>query len=60
MSEYELSLLRQRGIAARDVKVQRRVPLHASIRILLNELGEMEIDPDEVTGVVRLVFTKIR
>ena len=62
MSEYELSLLRQRGIAARDSKVQR-----GEYRFMLppgfcwNELGKIEIDPDEhVAGVVRLVFTKFR
>jgi DNA invertase Pin-like site-specific DNA recombinase len=62
MSEYELSLLRQRGIAARDSKAQR-----GEYRFMLppgfcwNELGKIEIDPDEhVAGVVRLVFTKFR
>ena len=56
MSEYELSLLRQRGIAARDSKAQR-----GEYRFMLppgfcwNELGKIEIDPDEhVAGVVRL------
>src|SRR5260370_27256658 len=48
MSEYELSLLRQRGIAARDSKAQR-----GEYRFMLppgfcwNELGKIEIDPDE-------------
>ncbi|HUN96243.1 MAG TPA: recombinase family protein [Bradyrhizobium sp.] len=62
MSEYELSLLRQRGIAARDSKAKR-----GEYRFMLppgfcwNELGKIEIDPDEhVAGVVRLVFTKFR
>lgn len=62
MSEYELSLLRQRGIAARASKAQR-----GEYRFMLppgfcwSELGKIEIDPDEhVAGVVRLVFTKFR
>src|SRR6476620_3111681 len=62
MWEYELSLLRQRGIAARDSKAQR-----GEYRFMLppgfcwSELGKIEIDPDEhVAGVVRLVFTKFR
>src|SRR6187397_2569479 len=62
MSEYELSLLRQRGIAARDSKARR-----GEFQFMLppgfcwNEAGQIEIDPDEhVAGVVRLVFTKFR
>src|ERR1700674_3293347 len=35
MSEYELSLLRQRGIAARDSSAARRIPLHAAAWLLL-------------------------
>ena len=48
MSEYELSLLRQRGIAARDSKAQR-----GEYRFMLppgfcwSEIGKIEIDPDE-------------
>ena len=60
MSEYELSLLRQRGIAARDSKAQR-----GEYRFMLppgfcwSEAGKIEIDPDEhVVAMVRLVFAK--
>jgi DNA invertase Pin-like site-specific DNA recombinase len=48
MSEYELSLLRQRGLAARDAKARR-----GELRFALppgycwDELGRIEIDPDE-------------
>jgi DNA invertase Pin-like site-specific DNA recombinase len=62
MSEYELSLLRQRGIAARDCKAQR-----GEYRFMLppgfcwSEAGKIEIDPDEhVVQTVRLVFAKFR
>ena len=60
MSEYELSLLRQRGIAARDSKARR-----GEYRFMLppgfcwSEVGKIEIDPDEhVVAAVRLVFAK--
>ena len=60
MSEYELSLLRQRGLAARDAKAGR-----GELRFTLppgycwGENGRIEIDPDErVAGVIRLVFEK--
>ena len=62
MSEYELSLLRQRGLAARDAKAGR-----GELRFTLppgycwGENGRIEIDPDErVAGAVRLVFEKFR
>jgi DNA invertase Pin-like site-specific DNA recombinase len=62
MSEYELSLMRQRGIAARDAKAQR-----GEFRFMLppgfcwNEEGRIEIDPDEhVADTIRLVFAKFR
>ena len=62
MSEYELSLMRQRGIAARDSKAKR-----GEFRFMLppgfcwGEAGKIEIDPDErVTGTIRLVFAKFR
>src|SRR5580700_422945 len=62
MSEYELSLMRQRGLAARDSKAQR-----GEYRFMLppgfcwDELRKIEIDPDErVAGAVRLVFAKFR
>ncbi len=60
MSEYELTLLRQRGLAARDSKAKR-----GALRFGLppgyvwNELGQVEMDPDErVAEAVRLVFRK--
>jgi hypothetical protein len=62
MSEYELSLMRQRGIAARDSKAK-----HGELRFMLppgfcwSEAGKIEIDPDErVVRAIRLVFTKFR
>jgi DNA invertase Pin-like site-specific DNA recombinase len=62
MSEYELSLLRQRGLAARDSKARR-----GELRFTLppgycwNEAGRIEIDPDEhVADTIRLVFRKFR
>lgn len=62
LSEYELSLLRQRGLAARDSKAQR-----GELRFALppgycwNELGQMEVDPDERIGAaIRTVFRKFR
>jgi DNA invertase Pin-like site-specific DNA recombinase len=62
MSEYELSLMRQRGIAARDSKAKR-----GEFRFMLppglywGEAGKIEIDPDEhVAGTIRLVFAKFR
>jgi DNA invertase Pin-like site-specific DNA recombinase len=60
MSEYELSLLRQRGIAARDSKARR-----GEYRFMLppgfcwSKAGKIEIDPDEhVVAAIRLVFAK--
>jgi DNA invertase Pin-like site-specific DNA recombinase len=62
MSEYELSLLRQRGLAARDAKAKR-----GELRFALppgycwNELGRIEMDPDErIIEAIRLVFRKFR
>ena len=62
MWEYELSLLRQRGLAARDAKAER-----GELRFTLppgycwGESGRIEIDPDErVAGAIRLVFEKFR
>ncbi|MGE3919320.1 MAG: recombinase family protein [Hyphomicrobiaceae bacterium] len=62
MSEYELSLLRQRGLAARDSKAKR-----GELRFTLppgfcwSDAGRIDIDPDErVCGVIRLVLTKFR
>ena len=60
MSEYELNLMRQRGLAARDAKACR-----GEFRFMLppgycwNEVGGIELDPDErVQDVIRLVFRK--
>lgn len=60
MSEYELSLLRQRGLAARDTKARR-----GELRFALppgycwTELGQIEVDPDErIADAVRLVLRK--
>ena len=62
MSEYELSLLRQRGLAARDGKAGR-----GALRFTLppglvwSEDGRIELDPDErVRDAIRLVFAKFR
>jgi DNA invertase Pin-like site-specific DNA recombinase len=62
MSEYELSLMRQRGLAARDSKAGR-----GEFRFMLppgfcwSEGGKIEIDADEhVVETVRLVFGKFR
>jgi len=62
MSEYELSLLRQRGLAARDSKAKR-----GELRFALppgycwNELGQIDMDPDErITESIRLVFRKFQ
>jgi DNA invertase Pin-like site-specific DNA recombinase len=62
MSEYELSLLRQRGLAARDSKARR-----GELRFTLppgycwDESGRIVFDPDErVVEAIRLVFRKFR
>lgn len=62
MSEYELNLMRQRGIAARDSKARR-----GEFRFMLppgfcwSEADKVEIDPDEhVADTIRLVFAKFR
>ena len=62
MSEYELSLMRQRGIAARDSEAKR-----GEFRFMLppgfcwGEAGKIEIDPDEhVANTIQLVFAKFR
>src|SRR4029434_9695317 len=58
MSEYELSLLHQRGLAARDSKAVR-----GELRFALppghrwNEISQIEKDPDErVAGAIRIVL----
>jgi hypothetical protein len=62
MSEYELSILRQRSIAARDSKATRgelRFGLPAGF--CWNELGKIEMDPDErVAAAIQIVFKKFR
>ena len=62
MSEYELSLLRQRSQAARESKA-RRGELRFSLPpgYCWNELGQIEIDPDErIRETIHLVFRKFR
>src|SRR5271156_5605587 len=60
MSEYELNLLRQRGLAARDAKARRgEFQFMLPPGFVWNEVGRIEIDPDEhVAEMVRLVFAK--
>ena len=62
MSEYELTLLRQRGLAARESKAKR-----GELRFALppgycwNALGQIEMDPDErIYEAIRLMFRKFR
>ncbi|MFN3711939.1 MAG: recombinase family protein [Alishewanella aestuarii] len=62
MSEYELNLLRQRGLAARDAKAGR-----GELRFTLppgycwSEDDRIEMDPDErVQRVIHLIFDKFR
>src|ERR1035438_8596338 len=62
MSEYELNLLRQRGLAARDSKAKR-----GELRFSLppgfcwNDVDQIEIDPDErVSETIKLMFRKFR
>jgi DNA invertase Pin-like site-specific DNA recombinase len=62
MSEYELNLLRQRSLAARDSKASR-----GELRIGLppgycwDELGRIDLDPNErVMTAIRLVLRKFR
>jgi hypothetical protein len=62
MSEYELNLMRQRGLAARDAKARRgEFQFMLPPGFVWNEVGRIEIDPDEhVADMVRLVFAKFR
>ena len=62
MSEYELSLLRQRGLAARDSKAQRgELQVALPSGYCWNELARNVMDPDErLVKAIRLVFRKIR
>ena len=62
MSEYELNLLRQRGLAARDSKAQR-----GELRFSLppgyywNDVDQIEVDPNErVRETIKLMFRKFR
>jgi len=62
MSEYELSLLRQRGLAARDSKAKR-----GELRFALppgycwNEASQIELDPDErIRNTIRLILEKFQ
>lgn len=60
MSEYELSLLRQRGLAARDSKAQRgELKFALPPGYCWGEAGQMEMDPDErVCEAIRMVLRK--
>jgi DNA invertase Pin-like site-specific DNA recombinase len=60
MSEYELSLLRQRGVAARESKARRGENCFMLPRgFCWSEAGKIEIDPDKhVVAAIRLVFAK--
>src|SRR5262249_61172916 len=62
MSEYELSLLRQRGIASRDSKALRgELQFRLPPGYCWNEIGQIQMDPDErVRGVIRLLFDKFQ
>lgn len=62
MSEYELSLMRQRGLAARDAKARRgEHQFMLPPGFCWSEAGKIEIDPNEhVTDTIRLVFAKFR
>lgn len=62
MSEYELNLLRQRGLAARDSKA-----LRGELRFSLppgycwNDVDQIEVDPDErVRETIKLMFRKFQ
>lgn len=62
MSEYELSLLRQRGLTARDSKAKRgELRYELPPGYCWDELGRVVMDYDErVVEAVRLVFRKFR
>jgi len=62
MSEYELSLMRQRGLAARDAKARRgEHQFMLPPGFCWSEAGKIEIDPDDhVTDTIHLVFAKFR
>lgn len=62
MSEYELSLMRQRGIAARDAKARRgEYQFMLPPGFCWSEAGKIEMDPDEhVAETIRLVLAKFR
>lgn len=62
MSEYELSLLRQRGLAARDSKAKRgELRFELPPGYCWDELGRVVLDADErVVEAVRMVFRKFR
>jgi DNA invertase Pin-like site-specific DNA recombinase len=62
MSEYELSLLRQRGLAARDAKAGRgRLRFTLPPGYCWSETGQIEMDPDErVADTIHLLFKKFR
>ena len=62
MSEYELSLLQQRGLAARDSKAKRgELRFRLPPGYLWNDQGGMDVDPDvRIVDTINLVFQKFR
>jgi DNA invertase Pin-like site-specific DNA recombinase len=62
MSEYELSILRQRSLASRDSKAQRgELRFGLPPGFCWDELGQMEKDPNErVSQCIEVVFRKFR
>jgi hypothetical protein len=62
MSEYELNLLRQRGLAARESRAQRREPRFSlPPGFCWNDVDQIEIDPDErVSETIKPMFRKFR
>lgn len=62
MSEYELTLIRQRGLAARESKAKRgELQFVLPAGYCWNDLGQIEMEPDERVGeAIALVFRKFR
>lgn len=62
MVEYELTLMRQRGLAARDEKARRgELKFKLPPGYVWNDLDKIEIDPDErIADAIRLLFAKFQ
>lgn len=62
LAEYELTLIRQRGLAARESKAKRgELQFVLPAGYCWNELGQIEMEPDErVCEAIRLVLRKFR